>query len=390
MLLSSNNDQKIDVVQVADNIFFHAVDKGASDIHIEPVETGMVVRYRIDGVMRIVFTGDKELFKLLVARIKVLAKLETTGMPRPQEGKLMYRYENKEIDMRVSVFPNSISEAIVIRVLEDSQIYEDYINLGFSREQANLIETAIKRPFGLILVTGPNGSGKSTTLFTTLKKLNNPEKSLVTLEDPVERRLELVRQTQIDQDIGLTFAEGLRFLLRQDPDIIMVGEIRDKETAQIAVQAAITGHLVLATIHTNNAAGSIVRLINMEVEPFLLSTSIKLVTAQRLARALCQDCREEFTPAQELLDSIKAPAGMKFFHSKGCEKCENKGIKGRIGIHEVLEINQEIEELILKRPSDDQINTLAEQVGMMTLRQAALKKVNEGIISIEEAIRLTE
>lgn len=389
-MFSSQNSQKVDVVQVVDNIFFHAVDKGASDIHIEPTEEGTMVRYRIDGILRVVFKGDSALYEAIVARIKVMAKLETTGLPRPQEGKIIFKHQSRDVDLRVSIFPTTLQEVVVIRVLEDTKQFGDYKNLGFTDSQTEQLEKAIKKPFGLFLVTGPNGSGKSTTLFTSLKRLNVPEKSIATLEDPVERHLDLVRQTQIDPSIGLTFADGLRFLLRQDPDIIMVGEIRDKETAQIAVEAAITGHLVIATIHTNNAAGAIVRLINMEVEPYLLATSLKIVTAQRLARQICPDCKQEITPTPELLQTLNAPAGMKFFHSPGCASCENRGTKGRVGIHEVLEINNEIENLILTRPSDDQINSLAIKAGMKSLREAALEKINEGVISIEEAIRLTE
>jgi type IV pilus assembly protein PilB len=390
MFTPKQNPKLVDVTQTVENIFFHAVNQGASDIHIEPSLGEMYIRYRVDGIMKVVFRGDRTLFDTIIARIKVLAMLDTTGLPRPQEGKVMYKHKDKDIDFRVSIFPTSMGEAVVIRVLENLKEYDKFENLGFSPEQTELLEATIKKPYGLVLVTGPNGSGKSTTLFTLLKKLNSVDRSIATLEDPVERHLDMVRQTQVDPDNGLSFAEGLRFLLRQDPDIIMVGEIRDKETAQIAVQAAITGHLVLATIHTNNAAGAIVRLINMQVEPFLLATSLRLVTAQRLARVNCPHCREEYAPPQEIIKKLNLDINAKYYHSLGCDKCEGRGTSGRIGIHEVLPIDRSIENLILTCPSDDQINELAGKNGMISLHDAAFRKAREGEISIEEAIRVVE
>jgi type IV pilus assembly protein PilB len=383
-------DKKFDTVKVVDEIFYNGIAEGASDVHIEPVSEGMIVRYRVDGILRIVFEGDRLLYDFVIGRIKVLADLETTGLPRPQEGNIKFKFQEGFVDLRVSVFPTSLGEAIVVRILESKKYFGDYEELGLMPNQVKAIENIIHKPYGLVLVTGPNGSGKSTTLFTILNKLNEPERSIVTLEDPVERKIDKVRQTQIDLDIGLTFAEGLRFLLRQDPDVIMVGEIRDKDTAKIAVQAAVTGHLVLATIHTNDAAGAIVRLINMGIEPFLLSSALKFVSAQRLARVNCPNCRQEYAPPAELLKILDAPSGIKFYHSNGCEKCNYKGILGRQGMHEFLEITKKIQDLILKSPSDDQINEVAIAEGMMTLRQAALEKVYQGTISIEEALRLTE
>jgi type IV pilus assembly protein PilB len=340
--------------------------------------------------MTVVYEGDKTLYDFVLGRIKIMAEMETTGLPRPQEGNIKFKYQEGYVDLRVSVFPTCLGEAVVIRVLESEKFFGNYADLGFTADQVTTIDKIVKKPYGLILVTGPNGSGKSTTLFTILTKLNSPERSLVTLEDPVERKIEMVRQTNIDPNIGLTFAEGLRYLLRQDPDVIMVGEIRDKETAKIALEAAITGHLVLATIHTNNAAGAIVRLVNMGIEPFLLSTALKFVSAQRLARLNCPYCKKEYDPPRELIRVLGAPEGIKFFHSEGCEKCNNKGMKGRRGIHELLVITKTIQDLILLKPTDEQINELAIKEGMMTLREAALQKVYKGEISIEEAIRLTE
>ncbi len=378
------------IIKIVDDIIVQAIDKGASDIHVEPLAKEMIIRYRVDGILQVVYKADKKMMPLIISRIKIMCQLDTTGLPRPQEGNIKFVYHEREVDLRVSIFPTNYGECVVMRLLESVKIYKNYEDLGFTASQAKLVEQAVHKTYGLILVTGPTGSGKSTTLFTMLDKLNHPEKNLVTLEDPIERKLEMVRQTQVNPEIGLSFASGLRYLLRQDPDVIMVGEIRDKETAQIAVQAAITGQLVLATIHTNNAAGAIVRLINMEVEPFLLASALRLVTAQRLARKNCPNCLQEYSPPAELLARIKTPAEMKFFHSLGCDACGQKGVRGRIGLHEVLVINKEIERLILKSPSDEEINEVARQTGMLSLRQAALEKVSQGIISLEEALRLTE
>lgn len=383
-------DHKVDVIKIVNDIFTESIHARASDIHIEPFQGGIIVRYRIDGVLRVVYEGDRETFDFIMARIKILADLDSTGLPRPQEGNIKFKIDKGHVDLRVSFFPTADGEVAVVRVLETRKEFSSYVDLGFNGEQAASLEKIIKKPYGLILVTGPNGSGKSTTLFTILNHLNDPEKSVVTLEDPVERKIDMVRQTNIDPRVGLTFAEGLRRLLRQDPDIIMVGEIRDRETANIAVQAAITGHLVLATIHTNNAAGAIVRLINMGIEPFLLATALKFVSAQRLARKNCPHCRNEYDPPAELLKTLDAPSGIKFYHSDGCEQCGDKGLLGREGIHEVLLITKKMQELILQRPSDEHINNLAISEGMTTLRKAALQKVYEGTITAEEALRLTE
>lgn len=390
MAFTKKIDKKVDVVKMVDDIFYNGIVEGASDIHIEPMVEGMMVRFRVDGILRVVFEFDRTIYEFVMGRIKVLGQMELTGLPRPQEGNIKFQYQETSVDLRVSIFPTSLGEAVVIRILESKKYFGNYNELGLLEEQVSVLENIVKKPYGLILVTGPNGSGKSTTLFTILNNLNDPERSVVTLEDPVERKIERVRQTQINPDIGLTFAEGLRFLLRQDPDVIMVGEIRDRETAKIAVQAAVTGHLVLATIHTNNAAGAIVRLINMGIEPFLLTSALKFVSAQRLARLNCPDCKEEYEPPTQLLKMLNAPAGIKFYRSTGCEKCNHKGIRGRQGIHEILTITKTIQDLILTSPSDEQINEVAIKEGMVTLRQAALDKVYHGIISIEEALRLTE
>jgi type IV pilus assembly protein PilB len=389
-MLDPNISQK-NVINVIDDIFADAVKEGASDIHFEPQRDKLIIRYRVDGSLNIVFRGALSLYEKMLARVKVLAQLDMTGLPKPQEGNIRFEDEDAgAVDLRISIFPVNFGECIVIRILEDKLNVENFANLGFSNEQINELEKVIRKPYGLILVTGPTGSGKSTTIFSMLSKLNTPDKSIVTLEDPVERKIKMIRQTRIDASRGLTFAEGLKRLMRQDPDVIMVGEIRDRETAKIAVQAAVTGSLVLATIHTNTAAGAIVRLINMGVEPFLLASSLKFISAQRLGRQNCPDCKEEYVPSKQLTDILDAPIGAKFYHSTGCSSCSQRGFKGRKAIHEVLMVSREIEDLILTKPSDDQIQTIAVREGMVTLRRAALEKVYEGKICIEEAIRLTE
>jgi len=379
-----------DIVNFVDRIIKTAIDEGASDIHFQPNREGMIVRFRVDGILKIVSEVPPDIIQSINARIKIMAQLDTTGLPRPQEGNIKYMHKDRSVDMRVSIFPTSYGECIVLRILESVKQYENIEKLGLSKEQAVLIEETIKKPYGLVLVTGPTGSGKSTTLFTIISKLNEVGRSLMTLEDPIERKVDMVRQTQINPDIGLTFASGLRYLLRQDPDIIMVGEIRDKDTAQIAVEAAITGQLVFATIHTNNAAGAIIRLLNMDIEPFLIVSALRLVTAQRLARANCKHCLEEYKPAEELIRRVEAPEDMKFFHSTGCPKCLNKGITGRFGIHEVLPVTHQIEAAVFTNPTDDQITALAQKRGMKTLREVALEKARKGLITIEEVLRLTE
>lgn len=384
------NNLKIDIVKIVFDIFKDGIEQGASDVHFEPNRDGVVIRYRIDGNMKIISQGDKELYSFILARIKIMSNIETTGLPRPQEGNIKFEYDDEFVDLRISIFPTSMGECVVARILESNKFFQDYKQLGFSQEQVDIITDTTKRPYGLVLVTGPNGSGKSTTLFTMLNNLNVPERTLVTLEDPVERKINMVRQTNINPKIGLTFADGLRYLLRQDPNIIMVGEIRDKETALIAVEAAITGHLVVATIHTNNAAGAVVRLLNMGIEPYLLSSALRFASAQRLAHLNCPHCKEEYAPSTEFLKKLGAPSSIKFHHSKGCDQCGDKGHKGRQGIHEILVVNKAIQDIILERPTDDQINKVAREAGMVSLRQSALEQVYEGRISVEEALRLTE
>ncbi len=392
--MSEQNEPNIkantDAMNLVNRIISAAVEDGVSDIHIEPNDHGLIVRFRIDGILKIVAEVPLPLVHSLIARIKIMSGIDTTGLPRPLEGNMKFVHNNRKLDLRVSIFPTSYGECIVMRILESVKEYGNYEKLGFTKEQSVLISDTISRPYGLMLVTGPTGSGKSTTLFTILDKMNEVGRSLVTLEDPVERKIDMVRQTQVDPSIGLTFAAGLRYLLRQDSDVIMVGEIRDNETAQIAVQAAITGQLVLATIHTNNAAGSIIRMLNMGVEPFLLTSALRLVTAQRLARLNCPDCKEEYLPPYELLKKVGAKPGARFYRSPGCKKCGFKGVVGRFGIHEVLPITDKIKATVYDNPSNDHVMEVAKTEGMITLHDIAMEKAAEGLISLEEVLRLTE
>ncbi|PLX21347.1 hypothetical protein C0584_02865 [Candidatus Parcubacteria bacterium] len=398
MLNKENNEQapaiSEDVIKIVDNIIRASIEAKASDIHFEPQESKMITRFRIDGSMNSFYECDLSLYKSILSRIKVMADLDLTGPAKPQEGNFRF-YPNRMnkdhyVDLRISIFPTSAGQVCVMRVLETKGRFASYSDLGFSEGQLGMLESMTHKPNGLVLVTGPTGSGKSTTLFTILNKLNDPDRVLSTLEDPVERKMDMVRQTEVNPKIGLDFAEGLRYLLRQDPDILMVGEIRDRETAKIAVQASITGHLVLATIHTNNAAGAIVRLINMGIEPFMLSSALKFVTGQRLVRKLCDECKTPTEYPPEFLESKGLPKDITYYRAEGCSSCNNKGVKGRIGIHEVLPVTKVIEEAILLKPSDEQINKLAISEGMKTLQDAALDKLVSGEISLEELIRVVE
>jgi len=379
-----------DVINLVNRIINNAIKEGASDIHIEPGKDKLIVRIRVNGILKVLFEIPKDLTKSLISRIKVMTELDTTGAPRPQEGSIKVQIADRDIDLRISIFPIIYGECVVMRILESINKYENFEDLGFSVEQAEMLEGVIHKPFGLILVTGPVGGGKSTTLFSILNKLNEPTKSLVTLEDPVERKMDHVRQTQINPEVGLTFASGLHFQLRQDVNVIMVGEIRDPETANIAIQAAMTGQLVLATIHANSAAGVIVRLLGMGIEPYLIVSALKLVTSQRLARINCPHCRRETVPPLSVLHKMGVSQGTKFFNSNGCDKCGGKGVVGRFGIHEVLRVSDRIKEAIYENYSESKIVEIAKSEGMALMKDIVLQRAEEGTISLEEAMRLAE
>ncbi len=391
-ILSSKKviQQDVDAVNFVNKIINTAVSEGASDIHIEPVDTGLLVRARVNGVLKIFFEASADVAQSLITRIKVMAEMDVTGKPRPQEGSINFNLGGSSIDLLISVFPTNLGENVVMKILESVNKYSSFEDLGLSVDQAEILNMAVSRTSGLILVTGPAGSGKSTTLYTILNKLNIPEKSLVTLEDPIERKINNVMQSQINPETGLSFSSGLRYQLRQDCDVIMIGEIQDKETAHIAAEAAITGKLVLATIHANDTAGAIVRLQNMGIEPYLIASALKTVSSQRLARINCPHCREEYVPSAELLNRLSGEKDAKYYHSSGCDQCAQSGIVGRVGIHEVLMITERMKELIYKNPSDRELKEDARANGMISLRDITLQRAREGVISAEEALRLVE
>jgi type IV pilus assembly protein PilB len=382
------------IVKLVNGIFVNAIKAGASDIHLEPYENSLRVRYRVDGVMYTVMTLPTKIKAALTSRVKIMSRLDIAERRLPQDGRIKLKLGKKrEIDFRVSTLPTLFGEKTVLRILDKSNLQVDLTRLGFERKQLDDFMVAIEKPYGMVLVTGPTGSGKTTTLYSALNHLNKPGINIMTAEDPVEYNFMGINQVQVKEEIGLTFASSLRSFLRQDPDIIMVGEIRDFETAEIGVKAALTGHLVLSTLHTNDAPSTISRLLNMGIEPFLVSSSVILIVAQRLARKICQQCKEEEKfPPQALTkigysdEEVKA---IKCYKGKGCSTCNNSGYKGRIALYEVMPISDELRELILEGASANEIKKTAARLGMNTLRRSGLNKVKEGTTSIEEVLRVT-
>lgn len=380
------------VIKLVNLIFVQAIKDKASDIHVEPDEKLMRVRYRIDGILHETNTIPKDLASAVISRIKILSKMDIAERRLPQDGRIQLRIENRELDIRVSTLPTVYGENVVMRVLDKSSVILGLERLGLGEDNMEKFNRLIRRPYGIILVTGPTGSGKTTTLYSALSTINSAEKNIITIEDPVEYQIPLVRQTQINPKTGLTFAAGLRSILRQDPDIIMVGEIRDKETAEIAIQAALTGHLVFSTLHTNDAPSAVARLVDMGVEPFLVSSAIIGIIAQRLVRVVCEFCKERYTPDPYTLKSlgIKETDKAVLFRGKKCRHCKNTGYKGRTAIFEILVMNDKIRELILQRASANVIKQQAVKMGMATLKQSGVKKALAGLTTIEEVLRVTE
>jgi type IV pilus assembly protein PilB len=378
-------------------ILTDAVKRGASDIHIEPYEKEVRVRFRIDGILQAVMSPPMKLRDAIISRVKIMAKLDISEKRLPQDGRIMIKYRKdgkiKDLDFRVSTIPALYGEKIVMRLLDKENLRLDMTKLGFEPESLAKFEKAILRPYGMVLVTGPTGSGKTNTLYSSIARLNTPETNIMTAEDPVEFQLAGINQVQMKDQIGLNFAAALRAFLRQDPNIILVGEIRDFETAEIAVKAALTGHLVLSTLHTNDAPSTISRLMNMGIEPFLVATSVNLICAQRLVRKICSNCREVLkVPEQAMLDAGYTQEELKttdIFHGKGCGTCNKTGYKGRVGLYEVMEINDELRELILVGASALELKKKAMDNGMLTLRRSGLTKVALGMTTIEEVVRET-
>ncbi|MFA6055972.1 MAG: type IV-A pilus assembly ATPase PilB, partial [Thermodesulfovibrionales bacterium] len=382
------------IVKLVNGIFINAIKVGASDIHIEPYENSLRVRYRVDGVLFNAMNLPLKIKNPITSRMKIMAKLDIAERRLPQDGRIKLRLGKKrEIDFRVSVLPTLFGEKTVLRILDKANLQVDLTKLGFEEESLKTFLDSLTKPYGMILVTGPTGSGKTTTLYSALNYLNNPDLNVMTAEDPVEYNFMGMNQVQVKEEIGLTFASALRAFLRQAPNIILVGEIRDFETAEIAVKAALTGHLVLSTLHTNDAPSSISRLLNMGIEPFLISASVIIIVAQRLARKICVECREEEkvpVPALIQLGVPEEEAGtFKCYKGKGCPACNGSGYRGRIALYEVLPIKAEIREMVLEGASSDDLKKTAIRLGMKSLRMSGLTKVKEGVTSIEEVMRVT-
>jgi type IV pilus assembly protein PilB len=385
------------VIKLVNVVLMSAIQKGASDIHIEPYEKEFRVRYRVDGILYNIMAPPMKMRDAITSRIKIMAKLDIAEKRLPQDGRIKIRFSDngntKDIDFRVSCLPTLFGEKIVMRLLDKDKLMLDMTKLGFEQESLTRFEAAIQKPWGMVLVTGPTGSGKTNTLYSSIAKVNTPETNIMTAEDPVEFNLPGINQVQVRENIGLNFAAALRSFLRQDPNIILVGEIRDFETAEIAVKAALTGHLVLSTLHTNDAPSTINRLMNMGIEPFLVASSVNLICAQRLVRRICANCKADHpTPAQALVQAGFSAEDAKSVVPKkgsGCEKCNQTGYKGRVGLYEVMDITDELRELVLVGASGLELRRKAIEEGMLTLRMSGLRKVKDGLTTIEEVARET-
>jgi len=381
------------IVKLVNSLIADAVRKGASDIHIEPYEKTMRVRFRIDGVMQEMMAPPFKFKAAIISRLKIMAELDIAERRVPQDGRIKIKVLNRTIDLRVSSLPTIFGEKIVMRILDKGNLNIDLEKLGFEPMAMKEFTGAIANPYGMVLVTGPTGSGKTTTLYSALSRVNTPEVNVMTAEDPVEYNLDGINQVLVHEDIGLTFAAALKAFLRQDPNIIMVGEIRDLDTASIAVKAALTGHLVLSTLHTNDAPSAIGRMVDMGIEPFLVASSINLVLAQRLVRKVCLQCRKQIKLSEEVLNELqldpKEAAKATFFEGEGCIECNNTGYRGRAGVYEVMPMSSKLRELVLERSSAGEIKKLAIEEGMLTLRRDALEKLKRGITSTEEVLKET-
>ncbi len=385
------------VVRLVNVLMVDSLRRGASDIHVEPYEKDFRIRFRIDGVLYDVMHPPMKLRDPLISRLKIMSKLDISEKRLPQDGRIKIKVKvdnrSRELDFRVSTLPTLFGEKVVLRLLDKEKLMLDMTKLGFEPESLEKFKRNISNPYGMVLVTGPTGSGKTNTLYSALQSLNTPETNIMTAEDPVEFNLHGINQVQMKEQIGLNFAAALRSFLRQDPNIVLVGEIRDFETAEIAIKAALTGHLVLSTLHTNDAPSTISRLVNMGIEPFLVATSVNLIQAQRLIRVICKNCKEEVhVPVEGLVEigfSPEEAAGLKLYKGKGCKTCNNTGYKGRIGLYEVMEITEELRELIIIGASAMELRRKAIEVGMITLRESGLCKIRDGITTIEEVVKET-
>lgn len=388
-LLESDDDAPI--IKLINAMLGEAIKEGASDIHIETFEKALSIRFRIDGVLRDVLSPSRKLAPLLVSRVKVMAKLDIAEKRVPQDGRISLRIGGRAVDVRVSTMPSSHGERVVMRLLDKNATRLDLHSLGMTPANHENFRSMIERPHGIILVTGPTGSGKSTTLYAGLQELNSNERNILTVEDPIEFDIDGIGQTQVNPKVDMTFARGLRAILRQDPDVVMVGEIRDLETAQIAVQASLTGHLVMSTLHTNTAVGAITRLRDMGIEPFLISSSLLGVLAQRLVRTLCPDCKVPYEADKETkkLFDLKKKEELILYRANGCEHCNHKGYRGRTGIHELLVVNEQVQEKIHSEAGEQAIEKAIRE-HTPSIRDDGLSKVRQGITSLEEVMRVTK
>ncbi|MCD4716160.1 MAG: type II secretion system ATPase GspE [Desulfobacterales bacterium] len=390
-LLDDTSDAPI--IKLVNLMLSQAVKDHASDIHVEPSQNRVKIRYRVDGILYDKLSPPKHVQSTLVSRIKIMAKMNIAEKRLPQDGRIEIKIGNKNIDIRVSTIPTAFGERIVMRLLDKTNVLITVSGLGMSEDRLRQFDRLIRSAYGIILVTGPTGSGKTTTLYGALSTINTTDINIITIEDPVEYQIEGIGQIQVNPKIGLTFAKGLRSIVRQDPDVILVGEVRDMETAEIAIQSALTGHLVFSTLHTNDSASAVTRLIDMGIEPFLITSSVVAILAQRLIRVICNDCREEYTPDGESLQSIGINPAIiednKFYRGRGCSSCLNTGYSGRTGIFELMILDDKLKHLILKSSDANIIKQRSVEQGMATLQQDGAQKVLDGITTIEEVFRVT-
>lgn len=377
------------VVRLVNSLIQHAIKLKASDIHIEPLEKSLRIRFRIDGDLQEIMKSSKTAHSAVVTRIKILGRMDIAEKRLPQDGRVEMTIDKKDVDLRISILPTVFGEKVVIRLLGRSDIIMSRSQLGFSPVNNELFDKIIKNPNGIILVTGPTGSGKTTTLYAVLREINKIRSNIITVEDPVEYRLEGINQVQVNTKAGLTFASGLRSILRQDPDIVMIGEIRDTETVQIAIRAAITGHLVLSTIHTNDCASTISRLIDMGVEPYLVSSSVVGIVSQRLVKKICTNCKKSYKPDLTEMMLLKLREPKPLYKGAGCSACNGTGYKGRTAIHEIMLVNKDIRELIDRRATIDQLRHMSEKSGTVSLRNSCVKLVMDGMTTMDELVRMT-
>ncbi len=379
------------IVKLVNMLITRAVEGRTSDIHIEPFENNVKVRYRIDGALTEVESLPKRIQPAVISRIKIMSRLNIAERRLPQDGRIKLRVSGRDIDLRVSTVPTIYGESIVMRILDRGSALIVLDHLGFPAAPRETYEKLITTPYGMLLVTGPTGSGKTTTLYASLNKINSDDKKIITVEDPIEYQIDGINQIQVKPQIGLSFASGLRHIVRQDPDVIMVGEIRDIETAEIAIHSALTGHLVFSTLHTNDAPGAVTRLLDMGIEGFLVSSSLIGVLAQRLVRVICSSCKEPYTPQQEVIDKTEFNiSNLSTFHGAGCDECRNTGYRGRTGIFELMIVDAEMRRLVLEKASADVIRQKAVQKGMQVLRENGWEKVKQGITTIEEVLRVSQ